>query len=185
MSIRLIILLGLGLVLGVLLYAKMSSKPTTPQVVQDDEEDDMDLAPEERMQIRERQKLLAERNLPGREPPEPAELSVRIELDTASGKNRLCVYIAEAHGYYVETFRVGVTFKGRDEITGVEKPLLFVEHYVNKYLKANDTLKECFEVVPAEVAQIGGDMGTIENWDAEIISYGRARLNNPDPLPPL
>lgn len=184
MNARLLILLGLAVILGVGLYAKKSVQ-STATTVQEAADEDEDLSPEEREQIRQRQKLLEERDLPGEDPPDPPELSIQVEVDRSSGKNSLCAYITEAHGYYVETFEINMWYKGRDEITGEETRPLSFRHYANKYLKANDTLKECIQVVPAELSLVGGDIGTSEDWDAEIIRYGRARLENPAPLPPL
>ena len=56
---------------------------------------------------------------------------------------------------------------------------------MNKYLKSNDTLVDCMEVVPAELGDIGGDIGETSNWDAEIVTWmaERVRESDPDPFP--
>jgi hypothetical protein len=184
MSARLVILLVLAVILGVALYAKMSAAPPA-EARTAGADDNHGISREELAKIRECQKTLPQRDLPGEEPVEPPELSAQIEVDRASDKNRLCIYITEAHGYYVETFRLRAWFKGRDEASGEETRIYEFGHIVNKYLKANDTLKECLEVVPAELAKFGGDIGTDEDWGVEIAFHGRARMQDPDPLPRL
>lgn len=126
------------------------------------------------------QQDLGQRPLEGEEPAEAPELSVRIEVDTGGGKNRLCAYITEAHGYYVESFHILFWWIGEDGTPGKSFP-----EYFNVYLKANDTLKQCFEVVPAELAKVGGHIGESKNWAARVTQHGRARLKNPNPLPQL
>ena len=134
-------------------------------------------------QIREEQTPLAKRDLAGEEPPEEVQLAVHVEVDTTGGKNRLYLYITEAHGYYVETFTAQLWYHNDDEVTGPENSPLIVTHFINKYLKANDTLTDCLEIVPAELSRIGGDIGISDQWEARLLSFGRARLKNPDPLP--
>ncbi len=139
---------------------------------------------QELTELRLRQTLLELRPLEGSEPPEEADLSIQVEVDPTDGKHRLYYYITEAHGYYVETFNIAFYHKP-DADTPIEDGEPDVTTYVNNYLKANDTFKSCIEIVPAEFALIGRDMGTSQQWEARIESYGRARMQNPDPLPPL
>ncbi len=188
MNARTVILLVVVVILGIILYSKWSAEPAKVTEVSNEEEgiyEDQELTDEELADIRLLQTVLAKRDLAGEEPADPPELSIRVEVDRSSGKNTLCAYITEAHGYYVESFRIRFWYKGGDEYPDPESSPLKVTHYANAYVKANDTLKECIQVVPAELNQIGGDIGTSEDWDAEITMHGRARLENPDPLPPL
>lgn len=130
------------------------------------------------------QVLLWRRDLPGEEPPEEPELDIQVEVDQVSGKNRLNFWISESHGYYVETFRIRFWYKETPEMTLMES-LYDFEHYLDKYVQANETFKDCIEVVPAELANVGGGMGSSENWGAVIQHHGRWRAKNPDPLPPI
>jgi len=109
-------------------------------------------------------------------------MAVAVEVDRSSGKNRLFFNITESHGYYVETFRIQVWYV-RPGVTGPENSPLHFTIYKDDFLKANETYRTCAEVVPAELALVGGDMGSTENWDARIIWQCRAREKNPDPLP--
>ncbi len=179
MKPRFAILLVAAAIVGVALYVKKTAPPvpTAPEA-----EDAADaLSPEEQQRLDVQKTPLDRRPLPGREPPDPPVLSTTVEVDTSSGKNRVCAFVTEAHGYYVETFRIRIFHKGQNGGDGT--PALEFEHYADSYLKANDTLRECVEVVPAELGDIGGEIGTSEDWGAEVTYHGRARLENPDPLP--
>jgi hypothetical protein len=82
----------------------------------------------------------------------------------------------------VEDFSLEVWFNGKGREKGPENSKTLM-HYVNKYLRANDTLVDCMEIVGPELKMIGGDMGADENWGAQVTRYGRARMKDPDPLP--
>lgn len=133
--------------------------------------------------LEERQILLGARPLAGEEPPEEPELAITVEVDPTLAKNRLYYYISEAHGYYVESFKIEFYCNPTPE-----KPLpedaspTFVQR-VEDYVEAGKTTKGCLEVVTAELGRCGGRMGRSENWEAEIVWHGRARGKNPDPLP--
>ncbi len=150
----------------------------------DELEDVQIMSVEELTKLRLLQTLLELRPLEGSEPPVEADLSIQVDVVPTDEKHRLYFYITEAHGYYVETFEIAFYHK-RDADTPIEEGEPDVTTYVNNYLKANDTFKSCIEIVPAEFALIGRDMGTSQQWEARIESYGRARMQNPDPLPPL
>lgn len=165
---------------GLALY--MATRTTAPPV--DEVEDGPALSGDELANIRLLQTLLELRPLGGTEPPEIPDLSIQAEVDPTGEKNRLYYYITEAHGYYVETFRITFYYKP-DPDTSIEDSPLRVPTYLDDYLKANDTLRSCIEIVPGELGLVGGAMGTSEQWGAEITDYGRARMQNPDPLPPL
>ncbi len=126
-------------------------------------------------------KMIWEFPLPGEEPEEAAELGVRVHLDPTDGKNRLYFSVTEAHGYYVEYVTVKFFYKETPESTIDDSPLILTER-INDYVLANQTLVGCRELVPAELHDIGGQMGATENWGAEIVRYYRARLENPEVL---
>ena len=115
----------------------------------------------------------------------PAELSIRLEVDTTGKKNRLYYSITEAHGFFVETLDVTFYYKPTPETTQAESPYSF-DQFLNMYVPADGTLKGCMEVVPRELelAGAGDSIGTSENWGATVIDYHSACTNNPDPLPP-
>jgi len=128
---------------------------------------------------------LNELPLPGSEPAVPPELAIKVEVDTSKGKNRLYFNITEAHGYYVEQFRIDAWYK-REGVTGADdSPTGALDFFFDQYLKANETLRLCGEVVPEELRPVGGDIGSSENWDAEVTWHGRAREKNPEKLPPI
>lgn len=126
---------------------------------------------------------LSSRKLPGKKPKEEPVFDVRVEVDPSGKKNRLYFSISEKHGYYVETFTIRAWYV-RPGVTGPENSPLPLESYKDIYLRANETLRTCLEVVPAELGHVNGNIGTSANWEAEIALYGRAREKNPDPLPP-
>lgn len=178
MNPRLLILIALAGVLALYL-ATRTSAPAVEAEVFEPVDEDQDLA-----YIRETQLTLWERHLPGVEPSEPPEFDIQVEVDPSGRKNRLYYYISEAHGYYVESLNVEFWYMPAPDTTPDESPLR-VPKVINDYIKANETYKGCLEVVPAELADLGGDMGMDENWTGRLIDYGRARAENPDRLPPL
>ena len=179
MNARLLILIVLAG--GLAMYFAVV-KNRAPVVVEPITEDDSGMTKEELAIKRIVQIELRNRPLPGKEPAEPPNLAVTVEVDRASGKNRLYFNVSESHGYYVESFRIQFWFK-REGFTGPEDSPLPLTHYVDNFLKANETFRTCAEVVPTELSRVGGDMGTAQNWDARIVWHGRAREKNPDPLP--
>jgi len=179
MSARLLILIVLA---GGLAVYFADQCRQAPAAVEPTTEGDDGMTEEELKQKRVEQTELCMRPLPGREPAEPPNLAVTVEVDRSSGKNRLYFNITESHGYYVETFRIQVWYK-REGVTGPENSPLRWTLYVDNFLKANETFRTCAEVVNAELSRVGGDMGTTQNWDAKILWHCRAREKNPDPLP--
>lgn len=181
MKPRMLILLVLAGGLA-LYFATSKSQPIT-EVDQDTPTlymgDADGLTTEQREMLKKR---LAELPLPGDEPPDPPDISVQVEVDTSAGKNRLYFTLSEAHGYYVETFRLQVWYKVTPDMEPEDSPLV-LGHYLDRFVKANETLRDCMEVVPAELADIDGDIGTTADWGVRLVSHGRARDNNPDPLP--
>lgn len=178
MKPRLIILVVAAAALTLYMATRTAAPPPN------EADDDTALKGDELANIRLLQTLLELRPLEGQEPPEMADLSIQVEVDPTGEKNRLYYYITEAHGYYVETFKITFYFKP-DPDTPIEDSPLRVSTYLDDYLKAKDTLRSCTEIVPGELGRVGGVMGTSEQWGAEITEYGRARMHNPDPLPPL
>lgn len=182
MNVRLLILL---VVAGGMAVYFAVGKNKEPVVVELDAAADPDSGDTgEKVETR----TLSDFPLPGREPAEepetPDDFSVTVEVDRSTGKNRLYFNITEKHGYYVETFRVLAWYK-RPGVTGPEDSPLTVPVYLNDYLKANETLRTCIEVVPAELSRVGGDIGKSENWEARIEHYDRAREKNPEQFPPV
>ena len=121
--------------------------------------------------------------LAGSEPAEKPDLAVQVEVDRSKGKYRLFFNITEAHGFYVEQFRVRFWYV-KAGVTGAADSPVNLSQFFDRYLPAKDTLRVCMEVVPAELSRVNGDMGDSSNWKAEIESHGRARAKNPDPMPP-
>lgn len=176
MKARIVILFVVAAGLAVYLATRASAPPGAEPNLSDG------LSEKDKKDIRERQKLLWQFDLPGEDV--PADLAIQVEVDTSGKKNRLFYYISEAHGYYVETFEALFYYKPTPETTPDDSPLTS-NQYINDYVKANETLTGCLEIVPAEIQYIGDTMGTSENWAAEIMRYGRARVENPDPLHPV
>ena len=179
MKPRLLILIVVAAGLAVY-FASLKSRPVSTKV---DAPDESILSAEDRERIDLTQKTLDAFPLPGKEPAEPADLSVQVEVDRSKGKNRLYFTISERHGYYVEQFRIGFWWKKG----GVKEPKnspLDAEQFFDRYLKANETLRLCMEVVPAELSKVGGDIGTNDDWGTEAAWHGRVRDKNPNPLPP-
>lgn len=187
MGARLVILIAVAVGLGVFFVMKPAKKPGDSGSVADEGVHDP-LSEEDRKRIDLRNKRLDERDLPGEEPnpkPQLSDFEVRTEVNTAGGKNQLCFYITEAHGYYVESLRLQFWYTGADGKLGESQSPLSRQAYVNNYIKSKDTLKYCMEVVPAELDQAGGALGTSTNWAARVVWYNRSRAKNPDPLPEL
>ena len=123
-------------------------------------------------------------NLPGEEPAEEPDLAIEVDVDATGRKNRLYYTISESHDYYVETFYVDFYYKPTPDTDQFDSPFVMSE-FINNYVKSGETLRGCLEVVPAEMQKFGGEMGTAENWGAEITHYGRARLKNPETFNPV
>ncbi len=180
MKARLLFLLAVAGALAIY-FASAKSKPVTPVYEEDDFSDTV--SPQERAEIKANQQTLDTFPLPGREPTEKPDLDVRVEVNTSGDKNRLYFDISERHGYYVEQFRIRIWNK-RDGSRTAEESALALEQFFDRFLKANETLRLCMEVVPAELSEIGGSLGAPGDWAAEIAWHGRARRENPNPLPP-
>lgn len=121
--------------------------------------------------------------LAGAKPPVSPDVAVQVEVDRSRGKNRLFFTITEAHGFYVEQFQVRFWYVN-EGVTEPEDSPIDLTQFFDRYLPANDTLRVCMELVPAELVKVNGDMGETNNWMAEIDWHGRARATNPDPMPP-
>ena len=171
MLILLVVAAGLGIYFATKAAGPGPSDPDTPVAL---------TAEQEILKIQ-----LNDRELAGEEPAEEAEFSIRLEVDPSGEQNRIFYYLTESHGFYVETFNIDVYHVAEPGGEPDEDPL--VSLYVNDYVKANETFRGCFHLVPAELKKekVGGEIGTTENWYAEVVKYGRARAQNPDPLPPL
>ncbi len=178
MKPRLVILVVLAGILAVA-FAMRSSAPKT--------EDDMQLstvAKKDMAAVRDQQRMIWQFELPGEEPEEEAVFDVNVRVDTSTGKNRLVLEVSEEHGYYVEYLKAAVWYV-ENEGDNRNDTRFEMTHRLNRYLKAGETLTECFELVPAELGRIGGSIGESQNWRAEIDSYHRARVANPKKFPPV
>lgn len=188
MSARLLILVAIAVGLAVAFAMKKPAAPPSPATSEVEKEDDTEILldpGQSKQDAEESKKRLTERPLPGEEPQIPPELDIRVEVDTSRGKNRLFFYITEKHGYYVEVFDIDFWYKDSDKVIGPKNSPYTFGHHLEKYLKANETMKDCIEVVSAELARVGGDIGTSVNWDARVHYHGRAREKNPEKLPVL
>ncbi|MGD2111363.1 MAG: hypothetical protein PVI86_18450 [Phycisphaerae bacterium] len=180
MKARLIILVVAAVGMGVFLVVRpRSSEPA------DREELQSNMTAAEIAELTTLQTPLHKRDLPGEEPPEPADVRVTVEVDPAETKNRLYLYFSESHGYYVESPDVDIYHLTRDEDTGDIDRQYVMRNPFNIYIQANQVLRHCVDLVPTEMNRIGNDLGTSEDWEAEVTGYGRARATDPDPLPPL
>lgn len=179
MKSRLVILLVVAVGMGVFLLVRSKTPPgQEPELKQN-------LTAEQLEHYKLLKMRLSERPLPGEEPPEPADVRVTVEVDSMETKHRLYLYLSETHGYYVETLNVDIYRVTRDEQTGEQEQQWIVSNPFEIYLEADQILRTCIELVPSEMERIDNDLGTSEDWVAEVASYGRARVENPDPLPPL
>jgi len=122
------------------------------------------------------QMMLREHALPGEEPAVPPEFHVDVQIDSSEGKNKVILTITEAHGYFAETFRIAWWKKGFERVR--------FDHFANAYLEAKGTLVQEIFAVPAELAQIDGEMGETGDWEAEVVEHGRVRLETPENWPP-
>lgn len=169
MKPRLIILLSLVVILGIYFVTR---SPSTSTPVDDSSGSGHKVI-----------KDLTQQDIPGEEPTVPPEFDVRVEVDQSKGKNRLRYSISEKHGYFVETMRVIFWYVKPGENTTEENTALTVPHYINDFIEAKKTFEGFIEVVPAELSNVGGKIGTTENWRGRVIWHNRARMQNPSPLP--
>ena len=132
-----------------------------------------------------KQRLASELPAPGEDPPEEAEFEINVWVDPADGKFRLYYELTEIHGYYADTFDVEFWYKDSPEVDDPEDSPLVLPVHINDFVKANDSLRGCIEIAWAELENIGGDMGTTENWDGRVVHYHRARLQDPEGLIPM
>ncbi|MCH8148399.1 MAG: hypothetical protein IH987_10455 [Planctomycetes bacterium] len=124
--------------------------------------------------------LLWNYDLPGDQPVEPPDLELTLSVDPADGKQRIYFTLSEANDFYVETFILEFWYL-TDADTEFEESPIQIEHYVDNYIKAGEVLESCLEVVDAELAEAGVDMGTIDNWAGRITGRGPMRYRTADP----
>ena len=123
-----------------------------------------------------------EQDVAGEEPPEVPEFEIRVEVDHTGLKNRLYFYIDEIHGYYVQGLTIDVWYVSTPDQDWEDSPLRLTK-IVNDYVRENQSFMGCMDIVPAELSDIGDDIGTEANWVAEVDTWGAARSRDPDPLP--
>jgi hypothetical protein len=173
MKPRLVILIIVLVVVAIVAGVRMSSKPTETEVT---------VTPtDEPIRDGERgvTKTLDKMTLPGDEPTEEPSFDVDVQVDLAEGRHRLLFYITEEHGYFVETLRMNLYYL--EDEAEQDEAMFVTELFINRYLRANGTLEYYTELTPVEMNMIGGDMGTDDNWLAQIVYYHAAREQNPDP----
>lgn len=179
MNARLMLLLALAVGLAVYFAVRTPATPASGadegQTFAGDRSED---------QVREMQTPLRARPLAGPTPDVEPELSIRVEVDPSGKKNRIYYYIKESNGFYVEEFQIDFYYKPEPDTEKQDSPLI-IPLVVQNYLKAGETFEGCTEVVSAEMKHIEGDMGSDENWAAEITSHGRYRAKNPEKMPLL
>jgi len=170
MNPRLFILIVLAAGLAVSFAAlKGRAKPDLPPVDESAEYDDLPVD------------TLDKHDLAGEEPDEEPDLSVQVEVDRTKGKNRLYFTLSEAHGFYVEQFRIRFWWVGGGA-TEENSPLVLYQFF-DRYMPAKENLRLCLEVVPAELQKVGGDIGSTSDWNSEVEWHGRWRTKSPNPLP--
>lgn len=174
MKIRLLLLLA---VLGVVLVVTLT-KDETPTVAGTDGGDDDGPITEGGAPTVDQKKTLMEIDVPGENPAVTPDIQVQVRPDDSSGQNRLYYTITEKHGFFVETFRLRFWYspsryqEKNDEVS----VMIFL---VNHFLKANDTFEGYTQLTPVEMEIINRQMGTGDNWRAEVLHYGRWRDKNP------
>ncbi len=175
MKVRLVILLVV--LIAVIVYVATKGTRTTDVVIEAGSEgssvvySDNPVGPKE---------TLTEMDLPGEEPDVSPEFEIAVRRDADDFKQRIYFEITETHGFFAETFRVRFYFTPTGK--GQAARVLVFLHYVNEFLEANGTLANEVLISDAELDDlIGGDMGSSENWSAEIVMHGRVRIENPDP----
>ncbi|MBI4719308.1 MAG: hypothetical protein HY763_16045 [Planctomycetes bacterium] len=186
MSARLVILIVVAAALAVFFAVRKPAAPPSAAAVDDDALVESPEARADRELADIVNTPLHRRGpLPGEDPNPPPELDVKVEVDTSGGKNRLVLYISEKHGYYVEWFSIDFWHVANEAQRTDPKGTPFFTNYVlDRYLKANETLRDCIEIVDAELLRTKTKtIGTADDWAARISKYGRARAKNPDPLP--
>jgi len=181
MKPRFLILLALAIGLAAYLANAAKNKPTTVAEI-DDQPSFISNSGETFEEMQAGKDPLWKRPLPGSEPSQKPEFDIRVEVDSSGKKNRLYLFVSEKHGFYVESLTMRVWYKGPG-VTGPGDSPIKATTVKEIYIKANETLRTCMEIVPAELIRVNGQIGTSANWDAEMIKYGRARDKNPDPLP--
>ena len=174
MSARTIILLVLAAGMAVFLALRSSAPPTPPEppLPVNDNDNTSGLL----------WTLEGPCEPPCEEPDIPPEFDIQTEIDTSSGKNRLVLYVTEAHGFYVNTMYLRIWFHEAGEVIDQEDSPHSFQHFVNNYVKAGETLKYCIELTDPEIAAAGGDIGTGDNWSAEVEEWSHVRAKNRDPL---
>jgi hypothetical protein len=179
MGPRFLILLVVVAGMAVFLATRTAAPPVDNSPIQD-----AVLDPKERSgpALEIQKKMLCERELPGEQV--EAAPTVQVEVDPTGKKNRLFFFVTEPNGYYVDGLSIRFYYKPTPDTTLEDSPFQWVE-IINKYVKANEPLKSCLEVVSAELRFINGNIGRSENWAAEVVHYCHARTKNPEPLPEL
>lgn len=172
-SARLLILVAVAAGLGAAFAVKTSAPPSEVEERANEE------PPKENFMEISQYPLL------GEEPPESPEFDIQFDIDTSTIKNRVILYITEAHGYYVESIVLRFWWKGDDPDLEQDDSIYSFVYRMNNYIKANETFKDCFDLSAPEVRAVGGDVRDVESWGVSLESHHRAREQNPDKFPPV
>lgn len=157
-----------------------------PDITDEQIADSSGMTSEEIKKKREEQTLLPNRPLNCERAPDKPTVNVRLEVDTSAGKSRMWLYLTEANGWYAQHFAIDIWYTGGDDSVTPEESKHAFEIRKDEYIRAKDTLKTCIELNPAEIARVGGSIGSSSDWKAEVTyTDRRACLKDPDPLPIL
>ena len=169
MGARLIVLIVVGAALAVYYGTRTPAAPGAHVKIQEFELGQI-----------EPNQMLWHYDLPGEQPAEPPDLELTLSIDSADGKNRIYYTISEANDYYVESFVLEFWYLTDPDTEFDESPIQ-IEQPVDLYVKAGEVLEYCTDVVPAELEQVTGEMGTIDNWAGRITGRGGTRYRSANP----
>lgn len=182
MTVRLLILLMLAGGLAAYLVTRATAPPAPTCHEQAFLPGDDDLTLE---QIRSKaQGNLSDYDFDCDAPPEPPAFEFDVRVRPGDPKHRLYFDVRETHGCFVAYLNIAFFYKPEPD-SSIDASPLIVPHTVPTFLVERRTLTSCIEVVDRELKMIGGQIGTSENWGAEMTSIGRACRQAPDPLPPV
>lgn len=190
MKTRLIILVVAAVGLAAVWAFRSPPPPDTDPFARDDGEPTMDVPdgvdPDD---VVRSQKLIWEQHRDGdftcTKAPEPADVAVTIEAEPSGSKNRLWLYLTEAHGYFAGYIVIDIWYTGGDPSVTSEDSLYSVEIPKNIYIPANETARTCFEFNPAELERVGGELGTSSDWRGEVRYVAVTCVENPTRMPVL
>ncbi len=118
------------------------------------------------------------------EPDEDADLRLVHDVDSTGRKNRIFFTIAESNDLFVAGFELELWYKEHPDQDYDDSPFKLTE-YVEDFVRSGETLEGCLELNAGEMTSLPGQvMGTIDNWEVEVIDWHRVCETDPVPLPP-